>query len=316
MQQQISHGKKRRMTAMVWLGAITAVITLILRVWLMPLLRDMDTGRFATSWVVVLFLLVMLVVLAVCAFSLRCAPPAMGRRGAMLLSVSAMGAGGVMAISSLWDVWQLLAKGQQPALVIETSGVIGTVSLWLMLAFGLLGGGALVWWGLQLSAEGATRRGMGNLALLAPTLWMWFRLARYEMSYASAVGLSETFYDLMMFVFGLLFLYKMARYVVGVGTPCLGSLLFFSLSSALFSLTGPLTRVCMYLAGDGEAFRASQMAGWSDFALGVLALVFAGVMVTMALAPAQEESPEEEPSSDAASSASEETPETWGDNQP
>ena len=271
----------KTMRLMVRIGAVATVVTLIMRVLLMPLLRDSETGRFVTSWIVVAFMLAVLVLLAVMSLSLRQKPPLVGKQGAMTLSVSTIAAGAILFLATLWDAWRLLSMGLQPPPVTAVTSLVGTVTLWLTLLCGLLGGVALIYWGLQLSSEGATRRGMGSVAMLAPVLWMWFRLARYEMSYASAVGLSETFYDFMLFVFMLLFLYKMARFVVGVGVPTMGTLLFLSLATAMFALSGTLTRLCMYLAGDSEAYLASQLAGWPDFALGVLALVFAGVLVAM-----------------------------------
>ncbi len=283
MQTEYTKLQKRCMMAMVWLGPIFMVVALVLRVLAMPLIRDTDTGRFITDWGVVLFMTAALVVLAVPALLLRVAPPAMGRRGTMLLSLTTIGAGGVLALSCLWDVWMLLSKGQQPLPSTAMTGAVGVVTMWLMLLCGLLGGVALVLWGRRLAAQGATCNGMGPAVMLAPVLWMWLRLARYEMSYASAVGLSETFYDVLLFVFLLLFLYKLARYVVGVDTPCIGSLLFFAQGTVLFALSGTLTRACMYLAGDSEAYLASRLAGWPDFALGLLALVFGGVLVYRAM---------------------------------
>lgn len=286
----------KTMRLMVWIGAVSAVATLILRVLLMPLLRDHNTGRFSTSWIVVAFMLLVLIVLAVLAAGLRQKPPLVGKRHVLTLAVTTIAAGAVLLLVTLWDLWQLVATGQQPPPVAAVTSAIGTATLWLTLLFGLLGGAALIYWGLQLSAEGVARRGMGSLAMLTPVLWMWFRLARYEMSYASAVGLSETFYDFVLFVCMLLFLYKMARFVVGVGTPCMGSMLFFSLATAVFALSGALTRLCMYLAGDSEAYLASQLVGWPDVALGALALVFAGVLVSSA-SQEDEDSGEEETSS-------------------
>lgn len=287
----------KTMHLMMWIGGLSTVVTLVLRVLLMPLLRDSDTGRFATSWIVVAFMLLVLVALAVLAVTLRDKPPLVGKTHTTTLSVTTIAAGGVLLVSTLWDLWQYVVGGVQPAPATATTSLIGMLSLCLTLLFGLLGGAALIYWGLQLSAEGANRSGMGSFLMLAPVLWMWFRLARYEMSYASAVGLSETFYDFMLFVFMMVFLYKMARFVVGIDTPTIGSLLFFSLGTALFALSGTLTRLCMYLAGDAEAYLASRLAGWPDFALGVLALVFAGVLVSQVAPPEEDDDSDEEDAS-------------------
>ena len=306
----------RTMRCMMGVGVVSMVLALIARVLLLPLLRDGDTGRFLTGWAVVIFMLLALTALAIMAFSLREKPPLMGKSGANVLAVVTVIAGGVLALSSLWDGWRLMADGQQPPPVTAGNNLVGGISLILTIFFGLLGGIALIYWGLKIVSEKATRSGLQSLGMLAPVLWMWFRLARYEMSYASAVGLSETFYDFMLFIFMLLFLYKMARYVVGVGVPTMGSLLFFSLGTVLFALSGTLTRLCMYLAGDGEAYRASQLAGWPDFALGVLALVFAGALVAMA-EPLQEGDDSEEGDASASNTVLvvDEEEEDWESNQ-
>ena len=268
------------MRGMVWLSGLTALAAMLLRVLLMPTLRDSETGRFVTSWIVVAVLLATLAVLAVLGTRVRTPRLEIGGKWTVPVSLALMAAGGSILLSTLWDVWRWFSVGQLPppdtAMVTPVSGI----AVMLTFIFGILGGVVLIRLGLLLTAEGTTRRGMVSWGALAPVLWMWFRLARYEMSYASAVGLSETFYDFMLFIFELLFLFKMARYVSGIGKVRSGSLLFFATATAIFALSGPLTRLCMYLLGDSEAYLASQLAGLPDFALGVLALVFAGALAS------------------------------------
>ncbi len=271
------------MKGMVWAGTIGATLALLLRVVLMPTLRDSDTGRFDTSWVVVTFMLLMVALLALPAVKLSMSPPPVMGRGAIPLSLASMGAGVALLLPSLWDAWNWLATGEQPAPYIDINNIMGGITLLGALLFGIIGGVSLIRLGLQISSEGGARRGMASWEALAPVLWMWFRLARYEMSYASAVGLSEIFYDFMLFIFSLLFLFRFARFTAGVGAPTMGGLLFFSTTTAMFSLSGPLTRLCMYLLGDSEAYHASQLAGWPDLGIGVLALTFAYTLVNSAL---------------------------------
>ncbi len=49
-------------------------------------------------------------------------------------------------------------------------------------------------------------------------------------------------------------------------------LLFYSLCTALNSLSGPIVVVVLFLMGESEAFNSSRLAGLSDFAVGVFAL--------------------------------------------
>ena len=271
---------------MAWIGIGMAAVTVLLRAWLMPTLRDAETGLFSSAVPVVVLMLASLVVLAGLGFSQRhgrreIAAPAGQRTGvAVILS------GAVLTLSGLWDSWLWLVDTQMPPpQTVDTSG-IGVIALWLQLIFGVLGGVALVRLGLLMVAEGSTRRGIAGWSMLAPVLWMWFRLARYEMSYVSTVRLSESFFDFVLFILELLFLFRLARYTAGVGKVGAGSLQFYACATALFALSGPLTRLAMYLLGDSEAYLASELAGVADVAVGALA---AAVAFGLSTVPAEDE---------------------------
>ena len=95
-----------------------------------------------------------------------------------------------------------------------------------------------------------------------------------------------------MFILEMLFLFKLARYVTGVGKVQAGMLLFYSMGTALFALSAPIVRVCMYLLQDSEAYLASRQAGAADFAVGLLALMVGISLVHSAAHPVQVEEPE------------------------
>lgn len=81
------------------------------------------------------------------------------------------------------------------------------------------------------------------------------------MSYASAVDVGQSFYDFVMLIFLLLFLFAFARYISGVGQNRSRLLFFFSLMTALFALSGPLTRVFLYMTGHGDAYTPASWPG-------------------------------------------------------
>lgn len=283
------HGKNPHsaacMKGMVWLCAVAAAVTFALRAAITPALRDSDTGRFVTGGTMILLMLAITAVLYLC--SRRISPTRLeltGRR-ATAVSLACLAAGGCMLLSTLWDIWRFLSAGILPPPDTELTGGLSSVAVIATLLFGVLGGAALIWLGLLLTAEGATRRGMLSWSSLAPVLWMWLRLMRYEMSYASALGLAETFYDFSLFILELVFLFKFARYVSGVGQVSTGSLLFFSCGTAVFGLSGPLTKLCMYLIGDSEAYEAAGLAGIPDLTVGMLALVLAFALLFQYGAP-------------------------------
>ncbi len=273
-QQRVSMMAKM-MTA---LGAIGAGLAVVMRVWLAPAQRDIDTGLFTSNTTVIWLLLAAVAGLAALAFLMRgCPRQEITQRSVLLLSVALLAVGAVM---TLFGGVEMLARLGivEFYTVRKTADPVTTLSTamqWLQTVFCLLGGVALVRYGLVLASEGATRRGSALWSLLAPVLWLWFTLANYEMSYASMVRLSDGFFTLMMYIFEMVFLFAFARYMSGVGKMSVGMLLFCSGGATLFALSAPLVRIFMYLLQDVEAFAANGAPGPLDLAVGVLALVTA-----------------------------------------
>ena len=267
--------KKTIRMSMAWLSAGATVVTVLLRAWLLPGLRDWDTGLFASGWLAIIWLLLVLVALAILGFLGRGERVEITSPMAFPLSVSALLSGGLLLVCHLWDGWLWLSASQMPIPQAADTSAVASVSAVLQLLFGALGAAALIRLGLVLLAEGRTRRGIAGWSMLLPVAWMWFRLARYEMSYVSAVRLSQSFFDVGMFVLELLFLFQLARFTAGVGKSNVGLLSFFSGSTAVFALSAPLVRLGMYLLGDGPDYQAIQLAGLPDIAVGVLALAVA-----------------------------------------
>ncbi len=255
-------------------GTGGAVLLLTARVALMPLLRDADTGRFATNVPAMVFIAVVLAAMAVFSFGTARDRVDVPASRALPTGLAAVVAGGLLGVSALVDGFRYaFGKILPPPGQVQMTTLTQLV-LFGFLVFGVLGAVALVRWGLQTVAEGGTRRGMSAFGALAPVMWVWFRLAWYEMSYASTVGWSEKFYDFLMVIFELLFLFKLARFVSGVGKTTTGGMLFWAMAAAMFALSGPLTRVLLYFTGGAEAYLASELAGVADFGIGVLALAF------------------------------------------
>lgn len=303
---------KRRslLRIMAWMGMATAVLTVILRVWLMPAWLDTDTGVFTAGGAVIGILVAVLAALGVMGFTQRQFRWEIGSPGAIPLAMSMLGIGVMLILSGVWDVWLWLGDRITPPPQMTVYSGLGVTVLWLQLIFGVLAGAALLRLGLVLASEGITRRGMAGWSMLAPVLWIWFRMARYEMSYASTVRLSQSFFDFAMFIVEMFFLMKLARFVAGIGKVGAGTLQFFAAATAILSLSAPLTRWAMYMLADSEAYQASAMAGVPDLALGLL-----GLAVAFALAsggrdvpnppPVQPEQEEESSVSDAAAVSAE-----------
>lgn len=274
-------------------GAVTAAV-LVMRIWLMPSVRDWETGLFSPNYLVIALMLLCLVALVV--MGRLCDPDRRDVTGrpAMALGVSLLVAGLVLAgyeafelyknVPVLWDALRLLSVAQP-----------GSVSLFpsilqiLQNLSGVTGGGALVLLSLRLFSEGSIRRGIAQWSALLPVVWMWLRLINYEMSYTSMVRMQDSFFGFVMLLLEMWFLFKLARYVAGVGQVSMGSLLACSLSTAVFALTAPVVRLSMQLMGDYAAYAAS-LSTVVDFALGGLAAVVA-VALVLTPEPVQESAP-------------------------
>lgn len=265
----------RRKIATVLATAMTAVV-LLMRVLLTPLMQDSETGQFHLSyWVIAVMALSVAVILAL-VLSEKREVGTVVRPMVLPVSMASVAAGAVMVISTLFDLYVWITKKQTPAPNATVIGKFDAVLLVLTLIFGLVGGAFLVRIGFYWASRGQVKQGVFALWALAPSLWIWMRLARYEMSYASATDVTESFYDFVMLIFTLLFLFSFARYVSGVNSGRKPrAVLGFALCTALFSLSGTLTRLAMYFMQDSMAYNASELAGFTDFMIGLFALVFA-----------------------------------------
>ncbi len=266
---------------MLLLAGVGTVAVVAMRVWLTPAVRDWETGLFSSNYLVIGLMLLCLIALLV--MGRLCGPDRREITGtpSAALGVTVLVTGLALAVCE-----GLNLLGALPTLLdtIRTSmlggaGLFSPILQVLQCVAGIAAGGTLILLSMRLFSEGATRRGIAQWSALLPVVWMWLRLINYEMSYASMVRLADSFFGFVMMLLEMWFLFKLARYVAGVGRVPMGSLLACSLSTALFALSAPVVRLCMYLLQDNAAYEAS-LATVVDFAIGVLA---AGVALTLAL---------------------------------
>lgn len=258
-----------------WIGCAMTVAVTVMRVITVPLSRDPDTGRFTVNMVVIAVALLATAVMALVARLGDKSRVDIGERAARPLAAAALAAGVLVGVNGLYDLlaWYMMGRVPPPQ-----TAMIGAVPVVLMMTTSVLAvaaGVVLVLFSRQIFSARGTREGMCSWELLVPVLWMWFRLTRYLMSYASAVQLDECVYDFGMFVAELLFLFKFARFISGIGKTTVAGLMAYAMGAAVWVLSAPLSRVCLYVMGDTQAYLAG-LAGVSDLAVGVLAVVFAG----------------------------------------
>ena len=273
---------------MAGLGVLGAVVSVLLRIW-MP----------ASNLLTVCVMLAVLLALGGLAFLMHggsrreiTGKPSLGLSVAMLLVGAALVLHGVAEVLARLQVIEFYSVTANP--LTEEANAMAVVLPWLQTAFSVVGGVALVLAGMRIASEGGTRRGVAQIGMLAPVLWTWLVLANYMMTYASMVRVTQGVFTLGMYVMEMLFLFRFACYLAGVGKDSMGSLLFVSAGAVTFVLSAPLVRLVLYLLQDGEAYAASGAAGPLDLAVGVLALVVSITLCQSESAPVAEGTSDED----------------------
>lgn len=262
----------------VWLAAgMTVLVTVLRLVWRVEL--EAAPSATDTVWQLRYVIIVLLVVMIPVLIILGLTPKAEYRpvRGKALMPVSVLGmlAGSVMLLLSLYDLGMWLIKGVTPAPNSHVISPLDGVTLAIMLVFGVFGGYYLIKLSLAWISGGRSRQDMSGLAALLPVVWIWMRLARYEMSYASAVKVTQSFYDFMMLICILLFFFSLARYVSGVGGKNARMLGGLSLCTAVFCISGFAVRSIITLMDKVTHYTAGVMVTVTDLVIGLFAAAIA-----------------------------------------
>ncbi|MBR5134429.1 MAG: hypothetical protein IKV35_02405, partial [Clostridia bacterium] len=164
------------------------------------------------------------------------------------------------------------------------------ITLLVMLIAGLLGGVMLVMQGFRWMAFSTSDSNIIPWLSLAPSIWMWTRLARYEISYASTVDISENFFTLAMPVFASLFFLQFARMLTGIGKPPKNSLLVYALATAMVGLAQAPAQILFM--PDGQPL-SDLLIVVADAVIALFALMIAALQVFGPMPkPVEESAPE------------------------
>lgn len=258
---------------MVWISVAAAAVLIFIRLVAIPAgwvpsiadIRPQEWITFAVCGVVaVLFIL--------CRSCREPVAPIDRRQLASVSTVSIL-CGAALLLCTLFDLgsWVLTGKTPPPNEAV-ISGVDGALLI-LTIIFGIWGGAYLMRLGFSWMTRDVSEHGRMRLMALTPVIWGWMRLARYVVSYASAVDVKRNLSEFLMLIFTILFFFSFARYVGAVGKLEAKSpmMLFYACSAMIFSVTSAVFRLAGYWM-DGIEVYATQMAGAADLAVGLLAL--------------------------------------------
>lgn len=261
---------------MLWLTLAAAAAMVFIRLVAVPggWLPEI-AGWQPAMWATALGGMVLLADWVLCRLCQSPASPVDHRQLASVSTVSIL-CGAALLLCTLFDAGIWITTGQTPAPNDSVISGIDGLLLVLTLVFGVWGGAFLVRLGFGWLTKDISEHGRLRLMALTPVLWGWMRLARYVVSYASAVDVQKNLSEFLMLVFTILFFFSFARYVGAVGKPDKKSpmLLFYACGAFLFTLTSAIVRLAGYW-NTAVSTATTQMAGAADMAVGLLALAVA-----------------------------------------
>lgn len=138
----------------------------------------------------------------------------------------------------------------------------------------------------------------GGLWLLT-VVWLFARMARYDVAYATSVNVAPAVYDFLTYGVSLLFLLAAAQYFSGVLKPS-RRLRGLAAATAALTLGAVLSRVVLGIMGKGIALMYCPLPSVVDVGLGLFALTLTTVPVKTAeeteenIAPTEKPAPEAE----------------------
>ncbi len=257
---------------------ISAAVTLLFMV--LRIVNDVQpTASFLTLSLSDCMLTVALITMAVVAglsFSKQSQPVDFDSKPQTFFGWVAIFNGSLLVMSSVLDIFYRSVDQQ----VVFANNIDRYTAIFSLL-FGLCSGVFLILQGFCSTAQSQGNPTMLKWLSLTPILWMWFRLARYEISTASIIDISESFFEFATLVTSLLFYLQLARYLTKVGTKPKNGLLIFSLFTVIICFSGtPLT---LYKLATSSTV-SSLLTALVDNMTGLLAL---SVALTQMMRPAQ-----------------------------
>ncbi len=266
-------------------AAVMTVVFMFLR-WFSDALAEVTIGSLKMSNLILGLCLVTVAAIVALCFSKKATVHAFtdGSRGTVSGWLCTF-CGAILAMSALLDLVCWIVYKQVPP---PNAYILNNIDLFALIAtllFGGIGGVFLVMQGFKWMShtEDDKNQPLLNWLSLAPVLWMWFRLARYEISYASTIDISESFFDFAILIFASLFFLQLARAVSGIGPAPKNGLLMCALCTGFIALSGAPVTIAELAHGEPIG---SLLGAVVDMIIGIFAF---GIALMQAFPAAQNE---------------------------
>ncbi len=247
-----------------------SVVLGILRTVAMPLIAQHQTASFAN----IALLLLTAASLIFCIVAPRKAKTPLrtfGGRSAAWLSATSLFTGFsllVLAVQSLTE-----RSATTPSDAVPPMGSLLSV---LLFAFSLLSGAFFVLYGILRPFTFETPKGEKLCAVLAlaPIVWSWVRIGRYETSFLSSAGIFLSVYDLFLLLSEAVFFLCFARYAAKPDEAYPRATVAAAMFTAILTVCGCLARTVLLLVGDHDSAHLCDLITAPDLGIGLLAFSF------------------------------------------
>ena len=179
-----------------------------------------------------------------------------------------------MAVFTVYDIVMWAGFEKTPAPCTTLMGTIDMVVLIGYMAAGLASSLYFIRLMLVWIAENTCYRGIFKVGALMPVMWMWLRIVRYELAHVSLFEMNFSIHDFAMLVFSMLFLFRIACLIAGIGNRKRGVTMFITAAAAMCALSSVAVRFGLYLSGDAMLYQTVELANGIDLCIGLFALAW------------------------------------------
>lgn len=219
-----------------YIACVATALFMVLRI-VAAIYPNVSLGFFSLEDGMIAVTLISMLIIAVLCFSKTAAPAATNGVTRSMSGWVATFCGALLIMSVVLDTFRWVIHGHIPP---PNDFILNNIDRWtliLSLLCGSFAGIFMIVQGFNWMAGSARNSKVLSWLSLTPVLWMWFRLARYEISYASTIDISHSFYDFAALVTASLFFLQLARAITGVGAQSKNGLVIFALFTGITALS-------------------------------------------------------------------------------
>ncbi len=251
-----------------------SVLLGILRTVAMPLIAHHQT---ASVWNIALLVLTV-ASLALCFVAPRKAKTPLrtfGGSAATATSAASLFTGFALLAFTVWSLVDWFSAAAQPFPSASNTPVMSVLFI-LLIVFSALSGVFFLLYGFRCPFSSATpvNGTLYAILALAPIVWSWIRIARYETSFMGSANIFLSLYDLLLLLCQALFFLCFARYAAKPDDAYPRATVGLALAIGILTGCACLARTVLLLTGDTEAAHLCDLVTAPDLGVGVFAFAF------------------------------------------